>query len=489
MRHDLAIKASAFLAAAACSAMSVCASAYTCIDDAPTDGLYRIGAPAQCAPAEAYHVAVIGGCFAAGRITDAPRDSVTSMIHPGGEAFVVEMRSGLKEYAGGWRITYARTDYDELTAVPECADGQLGAPITVPIEERLRANTVAARARLMDHPNPTVARAALERVLFDQDAVDACAPLSEVILRGVVASGGETLERSRYVLRHARAKCLGKASLQAAMTDHLNAHAQRALTRTMPYIGAREGAILRIVSRGYDALHLALTLEDEPSFQLVLALQAIAQEPQEPGYHPAREILAAWGMAISDAPVAAASPRGDGALDVYQRARLVPLWAWRNVTPSLAFYASFPSRETSRGVRRLPTRYGAFAGARLHPNPGRLSLYATPGMSFEVGNGEADLIPTLRLGATYLGDDHQEYIRRMLPMVDVYGVAGVSLSTGGEFSELRTGVGLSSPLGVIVPLLTLGYAQIAVPNAVEFIIETNLGTRQQTYSLNFSIGF
>lgn len=128
-----------------------------------------------------------------------------------------------------------------------------------------------------------------------------------------------------------------------------------------------------------------------------------------------------------------------------------------------------------------------WTGLKIYPKPRQLSGLLELGATFELGQ-ELGVIPTLHAGVAYLPEDPDSFVFQMLPAVQIYGILGMHLPTALNPQTIRTGVGISSPLGIIISILALGEGAI-IPNGIELIVDHDLAFGERRFVFQYGFGF
>lgn len=128
-----------------------------------------------------------------------------------------------------------------------------------------------------------------------------------------------------------------------------------------------------------------------------------------------------------------------------------------------------------------------WTGLKIYPKPRTWSGLLEVGATFNVGQ-ELEVIPTLHFGVAYLPEEPDSFLFQMLPLLQVYGILGMYMPSEFNPQTVRTGVGISSPLGLIVSVLALGEGAI-IPNGLEFIVDHDLVYGERRFVFQYGFGF
>lgn len=335
------------------------------------------------------------------------------------------------------------------------------------------------RDRLTD-TRPHVSRAATHQamLLHDQDA-PSCAALSAALPE-------MSHDDVRVVLRGARHECLRTAALDIARVPELSRDAQLALARLLPSMSQREASVMILVTRGHDATVLATHLRATPSIKLVTALQILAQS-DDPGRLEAARVLTLWGIEIDAEEETEAEDLEslENTNTVAKSSGWVKATSGMSLTPSLSVGRQWL---LGRSPGQLDERTSVWLGAKFYPFVKDVSPILNFGASIEFNDATFHVVPTLRVGLGYLTEEHDSYALQMLPVAEAYVILGAYVPQGGTLSTVRTGVGISSPLGGLLALTALAY-EVPLPNSIELVRDTNLADGSHDLFLNFSLGF
>lgn len=127
-------------------------------------------------------------------------------------------------------------------------------------------------------------------------------------------------------------------------------------------------------------------------------------------------------------------------------------------------------------------------GLRFYPDPQHWSLFAEGNIEL-LFDREVSLIPTLKFGAAYLLDEPESFIAQMLPAFMVYGIFGMHIPDEDNPQTIRMGLGINSPLGLIVSLIAMGESGVPIPNGLELAMDYDGVTAESVVHLKLVFGF
>ena len=141
----------------------------------------------------------------------------------------------------------------------------------------------------------------------------------------------------------------------------------------------------------------------------------------------------------------------------------------------------------SMNMRTDEETFFMWLGMRLYPRPAQVSALVELGMEANFAD-QLQLIPTLRFGVALLPDEPESFWMQLFPALQIYGILGAHVPTSSSPQTLRTGIGLSSPLGLIVTLLALGEG-VVIPNALELVVDHDVVYGERSFILKYGFGF
>ena len=127
-------------------------------------------------------------------------------------------------------------------------------------------------------------------------------------------------------------------------------------------------------------------------------------------------------------------------------------------------------------------------GLRIYPNPQHWSMFAEGNIEL-LFDRQVSLIPTLKFGAAYLLDEPDSFMAQMLPAFMVYGIFGMHVPDKDNPQTIRMGLGINSPLGLIISLLILGESGTPIPNGLEMAVDYDGVTAERVVHLKLVFGF
>lgn len=136
--------------------------------------------------------------------------------------------------------------------------------------------------------------------------------------------------------------------------------------------------------------------------------------------------------------------------------------------------------EISTGISFYPKRRG-----KVVP---RINL----GMDLDLlmpkeGRTTVDWIPGMRIGLAMLKRDAHPFVRALLPWLSVHGIVGVRMPSDQRPVAMRLGIGVSSPLLVIVSAKAME-AGIPLPNMVELFVDLDPNHHTTAWYIKLGIG-
>lgn len=136
--------------------------------------------------------------------------------------------------------------------------------------------------------------------------------------------------------------------------------------------------------------------------------------------------------------------------------------------------------EISTGISFYPKQQG-----RLVP---RINL----GMDLDLHMQEeerttVDWVPSMRLGLALLKQDAHPFVRALLPWLSVHGIVGVRMPSDQRPVAMRLGIGVSSPLLVILSAKAME-AGLPLPNTVELLVDLDPNRHTTAWYVKLGIG-
>ena len=166
-----------------------------------------------------------------------------------------------------------------------------------------------------------------------------------------------------------------------------------------------------------------------------------------------------------------------------RKERLGPL----AITPSAAFALQLNLTNDRESMAAM----GLWLGFNAYPSPSTHSLLLSGGIKierhFNLYGDPIDVIPTLRVGYAWIKGNPELFKRRLLPRLQVYGIAGVRF--GGERRErrYRGGIGAGVPMWLPASAYMCLHG-LPIPNIVELIVEPALEEESGPLNVLFMIG-
>jgi hypothetical protein len=134
-----------------------------------------------------------------------------------------------------------------------------------------------------------------------------------------------------------------------------------------------------------------------------------------------------------------------------------------------------------------------WGGLKLFPEDEEWGTFFAPGVQLTFADTRVEVVPTLRLGMAYALTAELEggpdAVARTFTAFEGYALLGVKPPIGSRDVGLRVGVGVASPLGLIVSIASLGELGFPLPNGVELLVDQDLVTSRRTTRLNLTVGF
>lgn len=144
----------------------------------------------------------------------------------------------------------------------------------------------------------------------------------------------------------------------------------------------------------------------------------------------------------------------------------LPAHAWV-VTPRLGVGLAVEHTDDAWQGANVPISLGV----ALQPEGGHMvAPFVSPQVDIELpGEGDASYVPTLRIGLL-VRDESPEYLSALMAWAQVYVLAGWRLPGGSQSAGSRIGVGIASPIALVLTVRALE-AGVPIPNSVEFVID------------------
>ena len=142
----------------------------------------------------------------------------------------------------------------------------------------------------------------------------------------------------------------------------------------------------------------------------------------------------------------------------------------------------FPTVGISAATRYIGDRGTApsgdiWMGLRVHPLFGRVNPFVAVGVEMNVrpvrDERYTEIVPEIRVGLSYHRGPLDQYVNRLLPEVQVFGIAGWRTPNRHAGSAARVGIGISAPR--IMPEWT-ELPPLAAPTLIEVVFDTTSST-------------
>lgn len=160
--------------------------------------------------------------------------------------------------------------------------------------------------------------------------------------------------------------------------------------------------------------------------------------------------------------------------------------AWPDLTPvanvSIGFNLTDPYLDAPA--------FGLFLGANYYPWPAKYNVFWSLGLKLEqnpdITHNPMSIVPTVRSGFAWIHGKPEKFWNKLLPNLQVYGLAGWRLPLDERGALGRVGVGVGSPRVAPASLLMVLHG-VPVPNQAEVIME--FSPRFDAYDVVFLIGY
>lgn len=134
--------------------------------------------------------------------------------------------------------------------------------------------------------------------------------------------------------------------------------------------------------------------------------------------------------------------------------------------------------------------FGLFLGANYYPWPDKYNAFWSLGLKVEqnpdITHNPMSIVPTARSGFAWIHGDPEKFWNKLLPNLQLYGLAGWRLPLDERGARGRVGVGVGSPRISPASLLMVLHG-VPVPNQAEVIME--FSPKFDAYDVVFLIGY
>ncbi len=424
-------------------ALALAQSAPVCLESpGPEDAAYsaRPIATNGCVQPARYDVSLVGGCVGVyGASSLSLRDGLVTATGP------------------DWKATIDVSVLDPVVT-PDCAGAK---PAALTPVSPLETTSVAARAKLLSDPRPDVRAAALEATARDQANPAACDALS-AFLRDAPSYGFAREADAKRALSLSQHGCLNAAASELAGTPERSDAATAAASRTNPSASADLPPAPTEEPSGAPSTVAPLLDPQGDS-----AEDSAAYSPEPPPTYDAPTPEASV-TSTEDAPGGTNEPGGMG----------------------YSFNIGMLVGDPTLGPDPVVTMWG---GLKLFPEDEEWGSFFAPGIQFTLANTRVEVVPTVRVGMAYALtgelDGGPDALARTFTAIEGYAILGIKPTIGSGDAGIRVGVGVASPLGLIVSIATLGELGFPLPNGIEFFVDQDLVSSNRVARLNLTWGF
>ncbi len=159
----------------------------------------------------------------------------------------------------------------------------------------------------------------------------------------------------------------------------------------------------------------------------------------------------------------------------------------RNITPTGSVGANFDLTAEDGAQPGL----SLWLGAKYYPLPLRFSPFIALGAEIESYQASrpshVDLLPTMRLGTSWMAGNPESFLNQLLPQLDLYAIGGLRMRDMVQMESVVAGFGISSPMmgpGTAFMLIQ-GFP---LPNILEVTVERPLDEDDYSIMLHVGVG-
>ncbi len=352
----------------------------------------------------------------------------------------LSIEGGIVTAAGpGWSATIDARGVD-LLVTPSCAGA---VPVALAPVSALETSSVARRAALLDDSRPDVRAAALEATARDQGSEGACAALSAFLVDAPSYGFAREADAGR-ARALARKDCVVEPPTtlaDASTSDPPPTLADVSTPEAPPTWGAPEEDPR--VGPGDDQW------EDAPGEPSESTADAFVSEEEDTQGSPDE-------------------PGGVG----------------------YSFNVGWLIGDRALGSEPAISMWG---GVKVFPDDEDWGAFFAPGLQLTLADTRVEVVPTLRFGMAYLLSDEleggTEALVRTFTAVEIYGILGIKPPIGNDDIGVRAGLGITSPLGLLVSLASLSELELPLPNGLEVHLDQDMITNARTWRMNLTVGF